>query len=751
MPGHLHHPDPSLTVVVKGLYRLSPGRLAEVADDEELAFPTGDLPRDEEDEAEHPELRYASDLVPYKPRTDLIFVGRCHAPGDEPAASCRVTFQVGGHGRTLQVFGDRWWAGGGVGHRKTDPQPFTEMELSWERAYGGAGCPDNPVGRGDEPVELDDGRRVWPLPNVEYPEQLVSSPDDRPAPAGFGPVPMGWEPRRSKAGTYDERWLQTRWPWYPEDLDWGIFNAAHPVLQREGFLRGDEEIYLENLHPEERRFRARLPGLRVRAFVNELPEGVDPPPPTEKERREWSPPPRDRMVFREIALSLDTVWVDAEEGLVALVWRGHGRVRDPEHAEVLDLFVVAESLDEPPADVEACRGAFWARVDEEEGGAEEESEPPAGGDEAGPPGGDEAEVIGEDEAGPVGGDEAGPPGASERGGEGGDEPEEDEGEEAPLPWTRERVAKKYGQDRDLAGADLRGLDLSEMELASAELAGADLTGAKLAGSKLDDADLAKATLVRADLTDAELPGAILAQCDLAEARLPGADLTGADLTGARMRETDLRGADLTDALLQGARLRESDLTDARAGGAVFVEADLSGAVLIRGHFEGSDFTGGLLDGVDARGASFASAEFGEVRAVEAMLAGANLRELRAADALDLSRANLTQVEAPASIWSGATLEEAVLAWAVLDGADFTGANLRGADFYAAHLREARFSKASLLGARLAGADAFEAHFDGADLTGADLRSGSFYGAEFLEARFRETATEGADLTMTKRG
>lgn len=797
IPGRLHHPDHSLTVVAKALFRLEPGQLTELLDDEELGFPTGDVPRNEDDEAEDPEICYPSDFVHFKPRTDLMLVGRCHAPGSEPIPSCRVTFQVGAHGRSLHVFGDRWWTAGGVGRQMTEPEPFTEMDLSWERAYGGPKCPDNPVGRGNEPVELEDGRRVWPLPNVEYPEQLISSPDDRPAPAGFGPMPMGWEPRRSKVGTYDDRWLESRWPWFAEDMDWRLFNAAPLILQPEGFMRGDEEIYLENLHPEEPHFRTRLPGIRVRCFVNELPEGVHPPPPTEKERQEWSPPPREEMTFREIPMSLDTVWVDAEEGLVALVWRGHGPARDQDYEEIRDIFLMAEPLSEPAADLDSCRASFWAHVDEEEGTEEEDEgeaietvpvgaagaaeEGPEATEGAGHPEGegeeDEPEVeppvdatakLREDMKA-MGIDPDDPPEPTEEEREkakeffrekgmddvvalleGEEEPEEEP--EAPEPpWSRERVEEQYAENRDLADEDLRGLDLSDMVLEAADLSGADLTGAKLARTKLVDADLTGATLVRVDLTDAELTGASLAESDLTEARLPGADLTGADLTGARMPEANLTGADLTDALLEGAQLQASDLTDAEAGDAVFVEANLSGAVLIRGHFEAADFTGAILDRVDAREASFESAEFGQVRAVEAMLAGANLREIRAADALDLSRANLSQVEATESVWSGATLEEAVLAWAVLDGADFTGANLRGADFYAAHLREARFSKANLLDARLAAADAFEAQFDEADLARGDLRGGSFYAAEFQDVRFHETSTEGADLNMTKHG
>ncbi len=787
--GRIPFPGHSVTLVAKGLFRLDEGRVRELLEGEELSFPTGDIPAGE-DEDEAGEIRYANDFAFYKPRTDLILVGRCHPPGDEAVGSCRVGFQVGDHARSLQVFGDRWWAGEGVGHRMTEPHPFTEMELSWERAYGGVESPDNPVGRGDRPITLEDGRQAWPLPNIESPRQLVQSPDERPTPAGFGPIPLTWEPRRSRSGTYDDAWLESRWPWFPEDLDWSLFNAAAPDMQHEGFLRGDEEVHLENLRPGEPDFRTRLPGLRVRCFLNVLPEDVDAPPSTEKARQDWTPPPREEMEFREVPVNLDTLWVDAEEGLLALVWRGYTPVRTEEFDEVRHLYLHVEALEDDPADLDACRAAFWALLDEEEGEAADEPDlidalaEPEGPDPASDPAEEEPEdeddleidlpfdpmekLRADMEAMGIDPDNPPEPTPEEREAakeyfraEGRDdlvallemseEDEEDEEEAPPPPWSRERVVELHAQGEPLEDADLRGLDLSGLELPGLEALEADFTGANLSGTDLSDAQLSAATLSGADLSGVRLQGATLAGCDLTEARMSEAVLIEADLSGSRLDKADLRGADLTDALLDDCRMTGADLTGAEAADAVFTGADLSDALLLRGNFKGADFTGAIMDRVDAREAVFESAEFGQVSAVEGMFASADMTELRAADALDFTGANLSQVQARESVWSGATLERAVLAWAMLEGADFTGANLRGADFYAAHLKGARFAKADLLDARLATADAFEASFEKADLARADLRGGNFYGAEFLDARFWETATEGANFRMTKYG
>src|SRR5437763_15597642 len=100
------------------------------------------------------------------------------------------------------------------------------MPLVYERAFGGADLPHkkqsawgfearNPVGRG---LVSNPGREDLaevPLPNVEDPSALITRYQDRPAPAGFGFIAPGWEPRKKYAGTYDDAWLSGRCPLLP--------------------------------------------------------------------------------------------------------------------------------------------------------------------------------------------------------------------------------------------------------------------------------------------------------------------------------------------------------------------------------------------------------------------------------------------------------------------------------------------------------------------------------------------------------
>ena len=794
LAGRLSFPEHTLTVVVKGLFRLEEGVLRQAIPDHELAFPTGDVEAVEFAEGAG-SIRYASDFVHYKPRADLLLVGRCHPPGGSAVPSCVVTFQVGQRRQQLLVTGDRWWSGEGGRVRMTEPIPFTEMGLGWDRAYGGAACPDNPVGCGHEPVVLEDGRQAWPLPNIEFPGQRVGAPEDRPTPAGFGPIAMDWSSRDGHSGSYDATWLRERWPWFPADLDWGLFNSAPAEMQTNGFLVGDEEVYLEHLLPARPGFHTRLPGIRVRCFVEALPPGVESPPRTALEREDWQPPSREQMDFREIPLNLDTLWVDTEEELVALVWRGYAEVRDEEFSEIRSLFVHAEPLGEQPASLEACRRIFWETLAAEEGPEVDEvmAHPVEESEvDADPFGEFEEEATSEVEEDDLDEELALPfdPQAKLRAdleamGLDPDRPrettpeeleqakevfrevgrddlvalleiveeegEEEEAEPPQVTWSREMVEEAHAAGEPLDGLDLRGLDLSGLDLSGVRAVGADLSGADLRGIRLEGADLTRARLLDADLSRGELGDAILLEADFTGALLHSVSAAGADFSSANLARADLSGADLAGAILEASDLRGATLLRVDATGAVFVSADLTDAQLIRGLFAGADFSEAILAGVDAREAGFQGAEFYRVRAPGAMLAGADLDGLRAADALDFTGANLSQVQARDSNWTGATLARAVLAWAVLDGADFTGANLQETDFYAAHLKGARFSKADLLDARLATANAFEASFDGADLARADLREGNFYGAEFLEARFWETLVDGANLKMTKRG
>lgn len=307
MPGRLNFPGHSLSLIVKGTFDLVPGGKATAA--EEQPFPTGDKYYPDDDEMRG-SPRYESDFACFKPRADLLLVGKCHPPGRQPVRACQVTFRVGAKSRTLTITGDRCAQKRDLSWSVTEPEPFLEMELRYENSFGGAGFQLNPVGKGFCPPGSDASRESLPLPNIGDPSESAEPAGANRMPAGFGPLGRMWQTRSAKMGTYTGRYCETRWPWFPEDFDWSHCNAAPEDMQFDGYLRGDEDLCCENLHQVHSEYHCQLPGMRVRCFLNKQ-AGAE----------------ADETRFDEVPMNLDTLWVDMDAGNLVLLWRGWAEVQ----------------------------------------------------------------------------------------------------------------------------------------------------------------------------------------------------------------------------------------------------------------------------------------------------------------------------------------------------------------------------------------------------------------------------------------
>lgn len=96
---------------------------------------------------------------------------------------------------------------------------------------------------------------------------LVSDPALRHG-APACPLPLGaWPCRMKNMGTYDARWLRTRWPGLPDDADWRFFNEAQPQQRMPDGLRGDEEVRLSGFFPDGTELHFRLPGARLQLEI----------------------------------------------------------------------------------------------------------------------------------------------------------------------------------------------------------------------------------------------------------------------------------------------------------------------------------------------------------------------------------------------------------------------------------------------------------------------------------------------------
>ena len=692
-----------LTVLLKASFRLEPGGVAVPL--ESQAFPTGDIPYPDDEEGKGAP-RYASDFAPFKPKADILLVGTCHPP--RPVDHCNVTLQVGSWSKTLVVSGTRAWRPSTFGQKPTDPAVFDSLELRYEHAFGGKDYERNPVGMGLDERETPGGKNYVPVPHIEDPKDRVKSRRSKPEPAGFGPLPLEWPQRMSKAGSYKGDYEKERWPNYAKDMDWTLMNAA-PEDQQVEYLNGDEALTLKNLNARHAVLTTKLPGLRARCLRHDHPErttGV-----------EWS----------EVPLRTDTLWIDADAGTLVLVWRGVTQVSAVNAPEVDALVFAVEPLDAPLAE-ETLREALAERPAEPE-----EPSPPLIDPET------EAAVAEAEAAAAAAFAAAGfdPKNA-------GEPDEESKKLEAELlekhaehlpaaPLTREQVAERLK-----AGEPLAGEDLSNLDLAGLPFAGANLEGVNLSLAQLADTDF-----TGANLNGAILDGANCAGARFVEANLNGAEGAGIILTGASVERAHLEGASFLRAKAErlnavGAMGGESVWEDADLREARFMESTFPAAVFLRAQFTGTDFSGADFSNAvveDAQGDAVVMRRMVApgLRASRARFPGANCKELNA----------------PGSGWDEAQLEGADFSFSRLAAADFADADLDKANLSGVSAREASLVRTKLREANLLKSDFLGSCLEGANLNRADCRGSNFFESEFLEASVSGTRFELANLKMTK--
>ncbi|WP_437838192.1 DUF2169 domain-containing protein [Sorangium sp. So ce1153] len=279
----------NLTVVCKATFLLLPGE----SPLHEPAEPLYDDDRYWEDTRAH-SLAVASDIVPYKPRADIVLVGSAYAPGKVPARSIMARLVVGEVNKSIEAFCDRSFSQDG---QLWEGSPIKKASLRYEKAAGGSDS-WNPAGlQHDAPP--DAYGRVQ-LPSLQPPGLHVSRREDVIAPIGFGPIAPLWPWRRERLGQHAGSWAHDRW-WrqpLPPGFDPAFFNVA-PRDQQVAELHDNERIVLENLHPDHPRLITSLPGARPRAVV-------------ERGGRGWE----------EVPFLCDTLWIDTDRGICTLVWRG---------------------------------------------------------------------------------------------------------------------------------------------------------------------------------------------------------------------------------------------------------------------------------------------------------------------------------------------------------------------------------------------------------------------------------------------
>jgi hypothetical protein len=243
----------------------------------------------------------AYDFAPEKPSAEFIVTGSAIAPDRRPVTELVVGVALGGVTKTIRVMGDRVWRPGVLGVVAGDPAPFTKLPLIYERAFGGivdgkSAHRENLVGVGLSSRDSRANAVGKPLPNLEHPQRRLQSLRDLTPTTCFAPISPAWLPRAAFAGTYDQAWLDDRYPLLPVDFDPRFFQEA-PVDQQVPRIVGGERVTLLNLS-EEGELTFELPRLEmpiVFLFSDRSDEAYEP--------------------------RLDTVRIDSDRRVFSMIWR----------------------------------------------------------------------------------------------------------------------------------------------------------------------------------------------------------------------------------------------------------------------------------------------------------------------------------------------------------------------------------------------------------------------------------------------
>jgi hypothetical protein len=234
-----------------------------------------------------------SDLTPEKTGTDVTFLGSAHTFDDHPQTSWECSIAIGTIHKRLKVFGPRQWQPQFVektkgvfgkevtrsltGWRLSAPEFVREVPITWTLAAGGGvdgtpgplvngsqeAEPANPLGCGIvRNIGLLDAIPM-PAPSVLSPEDGVLKWDKAYQPRGLGPIPPWWPQRSRYAGTYDDKWLDTRHPLLPLDFDPRFWQCAPEDQVAYPFLEAGTEYFLKNLHPQQPVARGFLPSVTL--------------------------------------------------------------------------------------------------------------------------------------------------------------------------------------------------------------------------------------------------------------------------------------------------------------------------------------------------------------------------------------------------------------------------------------------------------------------------------------------------------
>ena len=207
-------------------------------------------------------LLQPSDIIPFKPATDVIVTGHARPANNQPVSRWLARIEVANVNKTVLLTGPRLWHHRILnGWTLPEPEPATSVRLSYSLAWGGASA----IAR-EKPSDIH-----WPNPfgrgyfGQDKPETSVNYPAAQILPAsnptlrwaepvesvGLSPVDGQQQARLQFAGTYDERWRTKVAPNIPLDMRLDFWNVVPQDQVANPYLRGGETVQTVGLFPTE--------------------------------------------------------------------------------------------------------------------------------------------------------------------------------------------------------------------------------------------------------------------------------------------------------------------------------------------------------------------------------------------------------------------------------------------------------------------------------------------------------------------
>lgn len=214
-----------------------------------------DVWRDREDRSS---LLHASELIPYKPTTDVLIVGSVRPPDGKPATAWAGALMIGEREKRLRFYGPRHWRHSLLsGWSLSEPEPCSELALLYENAYGGVidadkaefddgeFYPANPHGCGFVGRSRPDTAQIYRAAQIEaWDGAIARFGRDEPV-GGLGPIP-GYFPARTQ---YMGSWNAQDTAVIPLDMDMRYWNTAPPDQRSDDYLKRGDRISLVGMRP----------------------------------------------------------------------------------------------------------------------------------------------------------------------------------------------------------------------------------------------------------------------------------------------------------------------------------------------------------------------------------------------------------------------------------------------------------------------------------------------------------------------